>query len=168
MYETCADHSPLWNRRSQIFELALHSSDRLDVTPALQQPALLWTCRQIRQEARAVWYASSTFHFTIQDCDDSLLCAFTKHVQDLEIEHPHTRVRLQGDQNWSNLVEWCHNVWHTRSIGVNKKDGQGAFSAIVAAAHEIAYRHDHASWAMCKAAWDNLEFVVRTLNSSWI
>lgn len=65
--------------RNRIYDFALVSRKRLQVTdgsPALEQPALLRTCRQIRREAIAIYYTDNRFRFIVHAYDGAAMIPF--------------------------------------------------------------------------------------------
>lgn len=122
------------------------------------------TCRQIREEARDIWYDTNLFHVIIRDCDDSLVSAFVKHTHEIDV-YAEIFPELAGKKDWSNLMKWCRNVFEDDSIALYKRGGRGQRSTVVAAAHDIV--HQHADWDECEHALETLGTVVRKLRPKW-
>ena len=74
--------------RNAIYELALNESIGVVVDNRFGQPALLNTCRQIRAEARPVWYTENRFLVRIHNSKDDVLARFDEHLVTNCIEFP--------------------------------------------------------------------------------
>ena len=76
-----------------------------------QQPALLLTCTQIRDEAISVYYTLNTFALIVIDHDALPICPFydlfNKHSRAKETTgKKNVLLDLQGKKDWSNLLHW--------------------------------------------------------------
>lgn len=97
--------------RNIIYEFALVEADFILITPDLKQPALLATCRQVRAEARLMWFWRNTFVYIAQDCNIRPLFAFhALYGSPLPIQ-VNVAVYAQGQHNWKALKEWCKLVF---------------------------------------------------------
>lgn len=95
--------------RSRIYDLALTQADYITVTPDLRQPRLLSVNRQIRKEARNIWYMSNTFDFRIYDCSDALLHKFCRHCYSIDVRPmvAFTVLELRAGPTSSSGVDIC-------------------------------------------------------------
>lgn len=57
--------------REQIYRFTLTPYEYIIITASLKEPSLLSVNRQIRREARDLWYHNNNFVAKILDCDDS-------------------------------------------------------------------------------------------------
>lgn len=109
--------------RNRIYRYALLSSDPIELTTLPKQPALLFTCRQIRSEATKMWYFGNEFKCLIDDCDARLICRFTTHLtQKFTKNDIATYMFVYNDvdddgPNWANLMVWCRSVLEGKGYG---------------------------------------------------
>ncbi|KAF7192845.1 hypothetical protein HII31_05828 [Pseudocercospora fuligena] len=103
--------------RNQIYDLALIEEDSIQVSSTLKEPALLSVCRQIRSEARGIWFSENQFTFRVVDCDISLLLKSFAWVQDVPGKTP--LFKLRGRPNWANLMAWCKAVFEDKLPPLN-------------------------------------------------
>lgn len=154
----------------KIYEFALVKPWDLHVMLGLKEPRLLSTNRQIREEARAMWYNENTFHFDVHDCDDNLMYRFVKHARSLGV-HPKTKCTIDDSKNWANLQEWCFPIWTGVSGKISSKhsDEMSDVATVIRAAHDIVWSHRMAlrDDRECLAALDGLKRVVQKLDPEW-
>lgn len=150
--------------RNTIWELCLKNNHGITITPDLKEPAVLKTCRQIRGETRDMSYNVNAFRIFVTDCDDSVLSAFTKHIDAIEVV-PLIHLRIVGKRDRSNLIKWCKNLFTGDSMMLYKGSWNDQRSTVVAAAHDIVKQHD--DWSECERALETLETVVRKLRPKW-
>ena len=157
--------------RSAVYEYALVEAEQIKVDHNLQQPALLYTCRQIRREAIYHWYLSNTFELDIIDCDPKMDIAFTRHCDVVGMNEGESTVKavinLLGRKDWSNLVSWCKAVYQDDVFKLRKDDSGDKSWAVVAGAHDIVHRMIDRPWEEVEAALDNLRYVVGKLDRAW-
>ncbi|KAK6392664.1 hypothetical protein LTR65_003437 [Meristemomyces frigidus] len=159
--------------RLSIWEFALVEDGPVRVTPLLQQPGLLRTCRQIREEAMKTWLHSNFFWFDVVDCDATLIKAFVKHARQL-ISTLGLALTLRGGcdgngrEHWRNLVEWCTAVRSGQAFVVLKSDDLNRMGRVVAAAHAITPDYADCTWQECEKALEHLRFAVGGLEPQWL
>jgi hypothetical protein len=66
--------------RNEIYRLALTSSERIEITENYTEPALLSTCRQIRNEATPILYLENNWSINLHGWDCTLYKAFSTHI----------------------------------------------------------------------------------------
>jgi hypothetical protein len=115
--------------RNTIYHLSLIEEDEISITSELKPPALLSTCRQIRNEAQQISYFGNTFAIVMLNCDSTLYRKFTENViRPLGIQPDDPRWRsvaeLEG-VDWRNLMSWCRCVWEGKLGSVNFSSDAG-------------------------------------------
>lgn len=141
--------------RNNIYEHALVEKEPIALDqeqgtyPAI--PGLLSVCRQIRNEASAIWYMSNDFVFVIEQCDARLLNAWVGHCRDVGFPNAQVDAELHAPGFWDNLLDWCHIIKSSseRAFQVHKQEDMDDFSMTVAEAHHIALKHVGGSWKEC-------------------
>lgn len=141
--------------------LSLLEESPIVVKPDLKQPSLLQTCRQIRHEAKPVWYAENDFHIFVEECDDSLVHAWSEHVKNVGVQ-PKVSMMLMGYVNWNHLKAWCRRIWAGTSLALPKERSSlnECGDDMVAAAHHIAMIHRGSPWYLCGQALRKVEHMV--------
>lgn len=154
--------------RTKIYEFCLLEPDLINIDSNPVEPALLSVNRQMRKEARPLYYNDNNFSVPVIDYNDELLCKFYKRSRDLTGTVRSGSLILSGNPNWTNLMRWCENIWRAKSTGLDRHE-DGALAVVLYAAHEIAYHHRElqASWEACEKALANLKLVVQTLDPRW-
>ena len=153
--------------KESIYDLCLKHEHTIDVSPTVQQPALLWTCKQIRQEALGNWCTKNRFNITICDCDDTLLKAFCKFAGKFK-SNMHIVFSIKGRPDWANLKRWRKNVYEETSdyFGV-EEDDSSAFELAVAVAHKVVVQHENDSWERCELALENVRLLLKQSILTW-
>lgn len=91
--------------KNEIYRFTLFEEGFVDVPslgPAPKEPGLLSVCREIRKDARAIYYEENKFRFKIIEFDATRYLRFTK-------VHPIVPNFLFGDLSrgcWPNLKVW--------------------------------------------------------------
>ncbi|KAK5121071.1 hypothetical protein LTR85_005555 [Meristemomyces frigidus] len=155
--------------RNAIYEHSLVQASPIVVTKDLKQPHLLSTCRQVRTEAKKIWYNLNKFNVPAWDCDASLLKHFHHFIvtaggyQGVEVS-----VRVHGNKSWSNLVGWCQAVFDDDALAFTftKEGHMPANEAVIQAAHKIAMTAR--TWAVCEEGLADLHFLVSKLDADWL
>jgi hypothetical protein len=108
--------------RNRIHHLCLIEGVEIFITSELKPPALLSTCRQIRNEAQQIYYFGNTFAIVMLNCDSTLYRQFTKDVvRPLGIQPDDPRWRSVAELervDWRNLMSWYRCVWEGKLGGV--------------------------------------------------
>lgn len=122
----------------------------------------------IRQETIGIWYSTNAFFINLRDCDDTLLSAFTKHIQDMQIDI-NMKGEVRGGKDWSNLLIWCRRLYDGESMYLVKKETLVRRASILSASHEIVLRHRALDLCLdeCDRALDNLKTIVQQLDTEW-
>lgn len=70
--------------RNRIYRLALHTQDKIEITPAGFEGsmALLQTCKQVRQEAIGIFFAENGFKVTVNLDMSNALCGWMSAIGD--------------------------------------------------------------------------------------
>lgn len=98
--------------RNQIYQLVLVSEENIEISAARQisipeEPGLLRTCCQIRNEARPMYFLQNSFTFSVHNWDATLLLKWAQ-VSPL---HRATRILYTANlvshkESWENLMVW--------------------------------------------------------------
>lgn len=157
--------------RNRIYELSLAEPDEIEITKSLQEPSLPSVNRQIRSEARKIWYENNSFYVAVVGWDDDLLHRFTKHCLKIKV-NPVLALEIErATKNWINLERWCKHLWDKESKGLQTDyPDMCPIEVVVSAAHQIVFQHIEGkrSWAEYAVALGNFRRVVQTLDSGWI
>ena len=156
--------------RTTIYEHCLRDEREVHIEPNLKQPALLWTCRRIRDEALAIWYRINSFAAYIDGCNARLLGAFSRHLTAIESDGDNEVkifIYIFGKKDWAMVLEWCKDIWRDESTTLNKSDDCNDMHSVVAAAHDIVLKHRGDTWKACEESLENLRFVVCKLDPAW-
>ncbi|KAK5127349.1 hypothetical protein LTR85_006688 [Meristemomyces frigidus] len=95
-------------------DISIHSDDAGNDLPT--EPAILRTCRQIRDEAESILYQENTFDFTVEDHDASNYVKWCRSAERRR-ECKHTFNLNEGSTNWSNLEKWMVAWWSGEAEG---------------------------------------------------
>ena len=104
--------------RDEIYAAALTTQDIVSVIDAegykQSQPALLRTCRQIRQEALPVYYSSNSFRVVIQDNDTLPAITWLQSLADAQhgTYIPRLQVEITSLHPCRTVVEDTESGWH--------------------------------------------------------
>lgn len=156
--------------RVMIYELVLGSEESIDIDVNLREPGLLSVNRQIRNEAREIWYRCNKFYAKIIACDDELMYRFLVHCRGYLGVIPRLELTTDDGKNWANLTVWCKHIWYGISPGIDQDvHYEHSCDTVTAAAHDIAIQHrvEKRSWRSCVQALDNLKMVVQKFDSRW-
>ena len=162
--------------RISIYEYALLDANTITVTPSLQQPALLNTCRQIRKEAITVWYQSNVFFAVINDCDSTMLSAFHKHCKRVTVSVPGVKLRVMGEAKWADLKLWCKRAFEGNAWLIDPEPRINEYETVVAAAHATTRQfsdlaeHDNREmmWRECEKTLEILRAAVGKFQPGWL
>lgn len=162
--------------RNRIYRHALLSPDHIELTTTLKQPALLFTSRQVRNEATKMWYFDNQFECLIDNCDARLICRFTSHlIQKFTTEEIGKYMSVdnvidEDTPNWANLMLWCRLVWEGKGYGPKPHVDCPPTASMVVAATDVAnhMKNVGASWAMCESALKPLRCVAGHMDERWL
>lgn len=101
--------------RNRIYRLALVQDAEIRIAPSHSpppEPALLSTCRQVRGEARNIYYQDNTFLFGVSDFDAAMLVTFESRSR--THRRANHSLALGGGPNWANLKAWIRAVFEGR------------------------------------------------------
>jgi len=101
--------------RNAIYEYTLPQDGVIWVsrTRPFKVPPLLQVCKQIRNEARNIWYGNNEVWIESKDCDPSPCIFWAEHRRTLDLDQDiELGIRLQGSPNWRNLAKWCEAAFH--------------------------------------------------------
>lgn len=156
--------------REYIYKLVLTENRVIDIVATHKEPALLSANRQVREEARGVWYSENSFYTEIVNCDDRHLSAFVKHCYSIGMR-PDIKLKANlGERSWTNLAKWCENIWNKNSLGYGAVGLDWlSVTRVAAAAHQIVFQHlEHdRSWGECEAALEVLKKVAQGFDPTW-
>lgn len=151
--------------RNMIYTLVVTRDDpvrTLEDGKTYPEPELLATCRQIRQEARSVYYATNTFYCRVRDLDATTVFEFVGRSS------AHAKAGLRfgfgGKANWSNLKTWLKFTYDTVVGGVAGHEAP-AFSGRYAYIHgtvmcfEVMEKLKRKGWS-----WTEVEDVLEDLH----
>ncbi|KAK5127463.1 hypothetical protein LTR85_006802 [Meristemomyces frigidus] len=118
--------------RNRVYRAALIDNSEIVILPKgplPDEPALLRTCSQIRNEATSIYYKENRFVFEIRDNDASLHIQWCRSSQ----ERLHTGrnfFRLTESTNWTNLLHWLESYYSRRCCGVDVTDIGSPFETV--------------------------------------
>ncbi|KAK4541935.1 hypothetical protein LTR36_007299 [Oleoguttula mirabilis] len=164
--------------RNRIYDLVLRvpepddevdAEGTVDVTADLQQPGLLRTCYQVREEALGMWYLTNCFFVCVVDCDATLAVKFEKHLELVGFPEAALSTITIG-KDWDSLMLWSEAVWKEECRAMLEEewsplDGE---QAVIVAAHDVALQYVDRTWEDCESALNNLKLVVVTLDKEWV
>ncbi|KAF2170181.1 hypothetical protein M409DRAFT_19784 [Zasmidium cellare ATCC 36951] len=161
--------------RNDIYERALIQPTTITVTHSLKDPKLLRTCRQIRFEARKIFYLRNSFRVVVHNCDARLLAAFERHIAQFEQwEGGKIKVEtllyiaISGRKVWGNLVQWCFEV-HQRGGGfLGPKPSDNRLRSVIAAAHAVTNASGGVSWEKCLEALEAMRAALGLVDKGWL
>lgn len=105
--------------RNRIYRFALlHENDILTQTgskpPA--DPAILRTCRQLRNEASGIYYQENDIVFEVESYDIDTYVRWTE--RSIHRRKANVKFRMSAPPNWANLLRWLKafydNAWMLR------------------------------------------------------
>ncbi|KAK4614235.1 hypothetical protein CLAFUW4_08767 [Fulvia fulva] len=106
--------------RNTIYRYTLCAEEEIAITSDsnnCHQPALLRTCRQVRQEAAPIYYHENEITIDAPDFDPSLIIAFWQHAGRHIPFDKRSKVLIDIGRNvrsWNNLLSWVKAFWDGR------------------------------------------------------
>lgn len=111
--------------RNVIYRYVLVQVDPIDIAnDGHQEPALLTTCKEIRQEAVTLFYCENEFEIEMIDWNiinflkwDKILAAALGDGDNFDCARGRTRcVGPSDDPNWANLHHWMKEYYHDNTV----------------------------------------------------
>lgn len=144
---------------------------RILITRRSKEPTLLNACRQVRCEARPLWYFLNRFDVKVIACDFKRALAFQRSTLQTARLCNHGQgnwkaeitldFTLTGVKRWDRLVEWCRELHGDGELlPVAQCYGKSRIHRFVAAAHAIAVASRGNSWEGCLEALNALRPVL--------
>ena len=97
--------------RNKIYEYVLVEDYPIDVFPGMTQPpALLATCKTIRNEGIVIWVSNNLFDFPSINYNARYFARFQKHFFKYKANKNKGNVKIEdwiGQVNWHNVVDCC-------------------------------------------------------------
>lgn len=162
--------------RNRIYRYVVCEDEPIEVTEDTREPGLLSTCRQIRAEARSIWFLENRFEFHIRELDITLLSLFyrrqKKHLRKGSDSGKVRKVTTTHKHyNWANLMRWCKvafdgDVWCLRPV-----PGKDAHYAVVANATHMAQKQlkvAGATWETCYQTLQYFRAVAGATDKRWL
>lgn len=169
--------------RNQIYRLILVQDDPIKLTPTdHEQPALLRTCKQIRDEATSIFIEENQFSHEIISCEpiipklDSGYWLWNDYG---EGKRPRVQASLTRLPVWANLIEWIEGWYHDERSALPKpkkenKNGEEAededeeddeeldeYQQVIYSAFELAR-----GFKEIGADWEQVEGCIQTLRKA--
>jgi hypothetical protein len=139
-----------------------------------RQPALLCVNRQIRSEARRMWYDKNEFLVTIRRCDARLLCKVNRLLPEAKLigsrppECDRITFEWDGVCDWANLMWWCREVQRGNLRRLpDDKMRLGEYLCVVESALAVAHLHVDGSWSKCKEILTTLRYAYSKIDLAW-
>lgn len=108
-----------------------------------EQPALMRTCRQLRNEASGIFYEENKVTIEIRDLDFTVP---DLHWANRSLRPLLPRITLSGVMVWANLMKWLERFYNQRVLGLGL-DGSTVRVKIVARACAIVKELRSVPWA---------------------
>lgn len=160
--------------RNTIWELTLAHNDKICVTPTLQHPALISTCRQTRSETKKLYFAANRFTLYMRDLDATLLLKWCESVDEITGNRQSsqlTKIKLLSSRNFDNLIQWCHWIHEGRSLRTiypkDPKESLRRTRAVAIAALRLTETCRKTSWEQCELLLQNLRVACAAYDSLW-
>lgn len=163
--------------RNRIYEEVLVEEKKIDLSHKdTKPPGLLSTCRQIRDEARKIWYFQNKFHLTVIACDCRLERDFADAREAVESEvgsegrEVYVSVKLcRGDRDWSNLLEWCRLIFAGDCLyALDVPDARDSnYFCVVATAQDVT-KTCVGNWEDCRKTLESLRQSFGRINPMWL
>jgi len=141
------------------------------VVPQLRPPPLLSACRQIRSEARSIWYLTNIFEMEVHDIDATLINAWARHTKAIGLYFEHlsqVRWRVYDSYDWGNLMAWMKAIWAREPTYCQGR--ASVFCRTTAAlfgATRITEDNIDLSWKECAEALDDFRVVLGQFDYRW-
>ena len=139
--------------RNHIYTYVLVDEDRIIIDRSrFVQPGLLRSCRQIREEARSIYYLNNAFGTSVRDLDPYNLIAFKRQAGNFG---PRTKTEIviytwppeQGQLAWSNLMKWLEAYHNGRAPGLRgKQEERSIRRRVVARAFDVIDTAERLPW----------------------
>ncbi|KAK5117142.1 hypothetical protein LTR85_008910 [Meristemomyces frigidus] len=125
--------------RNRIYRHALVSDLLIRVTRTKdwEQPALLATSKQIRHEARKIYYLENRFRLIAANMDSAAITAFAQNVGPYLHDDLQIVVEPTGRPDWNNLLRWLKDFFEGRSIPDSESPEAGSPMKVVTNAFDI-------------------------------
>ncbi|WPB02075.1 uncharacterized protein RHO25_006709 [Cercospora beticola] len=175
--------------RNRIYRLVLHTAgeeDRIIVTEfGHERPALLQTCKKIRNEALKIYYYENSFRIDMNSYDSALLARFTRKLRDLGLETHSAKPAKEyvecylryGDRepNWANLLQWMKFV-HSglvppRKLTPAERWASGRHSTVrivISSMNNMVRCLADRPWEEVKKLLEDQRVVLATTNARWM
>lgn len=100
--------------RNEIYRLVLLSQSRITIGARNhEQPALLRTCRQLREETSSIFYDENRFLTRVQDMR---MVIPASHWCITRIRAPNFSAHMSGTMSWSNTLKWLERYYRGEAI----------------------------------------------------
>ena len=140
--------------RNQVYRLALCETGKIAISQNnFQQPALLRTCRQIREEASSIYSGENQITVLVHNLNASVALSWCQHsgryasewCKKIAVNLGH----FSSTRNWGNLMRWVKHSTDRRVFGLDQGEKRTPWWNVAAGAFAIAQRlHDaHMEWA---------------------
>lgn len=169
--------------RNRIYREVLVLPESVHVaSTGYEHPALLHTCKQVRQEATSIFFQENVFAFAIDRFDSTPLIRFRNRAPSMAlIGGPFQQGPWLRDQspNWQNLEEWLNQFYHCNCIGSPTPEymlkigaevmGRLTLYYIIGGMFEIVKQARVAgiSWSIAKKMFEGHRPILIALDKAW-
>ncbi|KAK5111966.1 hypothetical protein LTR85_011713 [Meristemomyces frigidus] len=154
--------------RSNIYELALLQTSKIQVNRKLRIPTLLQSSHQVREEASGIYYKQNEFVATVYDCIASEVNRWSAHCCDINQREYNLRLEVWGNGEWTALKAWAKAVWKDDGSRVLvKEEGMSKMEEDISAVLEVAQNFKGSSWEHCKDALMEMRCDIAARGPGW-
>lgn len=160
--------------RNRIYRDATVSTEQIRVQDAgYARPPLLSTCRQVRSEAVAIYYAENVFKFYIQKYDSTTAFRFRSTLPELKQQPTQTKDNgYSNTPHWRNLLMWLQR-YHKGEVGrvscaeVQRKASAQEDVVVVGGMFSIVAELSDLPWVRVKKILMAQRAVLEVLDPRW-
>lgn len=170
-----------------IYEYALYLDEgaiEVNETTGIPEPALLLTCKEIRNEALPIFYTQNNLHLLIHSYSPAMPLLIHRKQESILEQYQYyiyvSHIVLAGPANWRNLLTWLRHIHESDSpIGIVQvapplKTGHrpGALErakelTVVAGLFDVVGLLDDVRWDVVEKTLGMLRYALAAFDDDW-
>ena len=133
--------------------------------PPPQEPALLFACRQIRDEALEIYWQENTFRVEVENLNAFFYKRWTR--KSVTRYHSNHSFSLTGNTDWWCLKDWLKSVYHSNCHGFDSENSNRDMAGGAHLFDVVANMRGNYSWRQVNEVLQKLRPVLVGHNAAW-